>query len=195
MRHYTLPVHNFASFRAGIQFAGSHLQELQRAFKNPTAHLGLIFSEAGRRASAAVGLARGPDLAPHVAPDLRPHADELAKLVAEYGRVVEGVLVAHGRGVVDRQFQLNRLASAAIDAYTTAVVLSRASRAARSSLPAAAHEARLASAWAEEALARAPGLLAAARAPRDLKHYDLLAKIGSDVAADGGQASVNPLNI
>ncbi|XP_028176202.1 very long-chain specific acyl-CoA dehydrogenase, mitochondrial isoform X2 [Ostrinia furnacalis] len=179
----------------GIQFAGSHLQELQRAFKNPAANLGLIFSEAGRRASAAVGLARAPDVGAHVAEPLRAHAAELARLVAESGRVVEAVLVAHGRGVVDRQFQLNRLAAAAIDAYSAAVVLSRASRAHRLALPSAAHEARLAAAWAEEAAARIPALLAAARAPKDLRRYDLLARIGADVAAAGGQPVPNPLNL
>ncbi|WP_264767357.1 acyl-CoA dehydrogenase family protein, partial [Klebsiella pneumoniae] len=82
----------------GIQYAGSHLQELQRAFKNPTAHLGLIFSEAGRRASAAVGLARGPDLAPQLATELRSVGAELGKLVVEHGRCVEAALVRHGRG-------------------------------------------------------------------------------------------------
>lgn len=179
----------------GIQFAGSHLQELQRAFKNPAANLGLIFSEAGRRASAAVGLARGPDLAPLVAPELRVHAAELARLAAEFGRCVEAVLVAHGRGVLERQFELNRLAAAAIDAYATAAVLARASRAARLQLPSAAHEARLAAAWAADALARAPALLAAARAPRHAAHFALLARLGADVAADGGQASANPLNL
>lgn len=142
-----------------------------------------------------MGLARGPDLAPHVAAELRPHAAELARQVQECGRVVEAVLVAHGRGVVERQFLLNRLASAAVDAYATAAVLARASRAARLGLPAAAHEARLAQAWAEEALARVPATLAAARQPRDARHFDLLARLGSDVAADAGQASVNPLNL
>ncbi|CAH0767479.1 unnamed protein product [Diatraea saccharalis] len=179
----------------GIQYAGSHLQELQRAFKNPTAHLGLIFSEAGRRASAAVGLARGPDLAAHLAPELAPQAAELARQVAECGRVVEAVLVEHGRRVVDRQFVLNRLANAAIDAYTSAAVLARASRATRLALPAAEHERRLAATWADEALGRIPALLADARAPRALRRYDAFARLGADVAAAGGQPSVNPLNL
>ncbi|RVE48547.1 hypothetical protein evm_006858 [Chilo suppressalis] len=179
----------------GIQYAGSHLQELQRAFKNPTANLGLIFSEAGRRASAAVGLSSGPSLDPHVAPELRAQAAELAKQVSECGRVVEGVLVSHGRAVVEQQFVLNRLAAAAIDAYTAAAALSRASRAARLHLPTHAHEARLAAVWADEALGRIPALLADARAPRTLRRYDQLATLGKDIAAAAGQPSANPLNL
>ncbi|XP_028027557.1 very long-chain specific acyl-CoA dehydrogenase, mitochondrial isoform X2 [Bombyx mandarina] len=177
----------------GIQFAGSHLQELQRAFKNPTAHLGLIFSEAGRRATAAVGLARGADLSSLVAPELRGAAAELGKLVGEHGRAVEAVLLRHGRGVVEQQCVLNRLAGAAVDAYTSAAVLSRASRAARRSLPGAAHELRLAAAWAEEALGRIPAQLAATRDARSQAHFQRLGALGRDVADQGGQLCPNPL--
>lgn len=179
----------------GIQYAGSHLQELQRAFKNPTAHLGLIFSEAGRRASAAVGLARGPDLAPQLATELRPLGAELGKLVLEHGRCVEAALVRHGRGVVDQQAVLNRLASSAIDAYTSACVLSRASRAARLRLPSAPYELRLAEAWAEECVGRMPLALSATRDARSLRQFARLGELGATVAAAGGQTSPNPLEL
>ncbi|KAG6460900.1 hypothetical protein O3G_MSEX012295 [Manduca sexta] len=179
----------------GIQFAGSHLQELQRAFKNPTAHLGLIFSEAGRRAAGAVGLARGADTRALVHDDLRAPAAELARLVMEHGRTVEGLLRKHGRRVVDCQQPLNRLAAAVIDTYTTAAVLSRATRAARLGLPSAAQELRLAAAWADDALGRVPALLAATRDTRAQEQYDRLSKLGTEVAANGGQPTPNPLNL
>ncbi|KAJ2940779.1 hypothetical protein O0L34_g14892 [Tuta absoluta] len=179
----------------GIQFAGSHLQELQRAFKNPAANLGLIFSEGAKRAGAAVGLARGPDLAPHVAASLRPAAAELGKQVGEFGRTVEAVLRKHGRKVVEEQLVLNRLAQAAIDAYTAAAVLSRASRAERLSLAGAEHELRLAEAWAEGAAARVPRQLAAARDARALSHDDRMTAIGRAVTDHGGQLTYNPLGM
>ncbi|XP_045453910.1 very long-chain specific acyl-CoA dehydrogenase, mitochondrial [Melitaea cinxia] len=178
----------------GIQFAGSHLQEVMRAFKNPTAHLGLIFSEAGKRAGRAVGLARGADLDPLVAPELRPAARELARRVLEYGACVEAALRKYGRGVVDEQLLLNRLAAGAVDAYTAAAALSRASRAARLQLPAAAHELRLAEAWAEEAAERLAAL-PAALAPSALRHGARLTALGADVAAAGGQLPRSPLNL
>lgn len=40
----------------GIQFAGAHLRELQRAFKNPAGNVGLILGEATKRAFKSVGL-------------------------------------------------------------------------------------------------------------------------------------------
>ncbi|KAI5631707.1 acyl-CoA dehydrogenase, middle domain-containing protein [Phthorimaea operculella] len=179
----------------GIQFAGSHLQELQRAFKNPAANLGLIFSEGAKRAGAAVGLARGPDLAPHVASSLRPAATELGKQVGEFGRTVEAVLRKHGRKVVEEQLVLNRLAQAAIDSYTAAAVLSRATRAEKLSLPGAAHELKLAEAWAEGAVARIPQQLAAAKDNRALTHDDRMTAIGRSVADQGGQLTNNPLGM
>ncbi|CAG9580827.1 unnamed protein product [Danaus chrysippus] len=178
----------------GIQFAGSHLQEVMRAFKNPTAHLGLIFSEAGKRAGRAVGFARGADLDPLVAPALRPAARELARRVLEYGACVEAALRKYGRGVVDEQLVLNSLAAGAIDAYTAAAVLSRASRAHRLGLPAADHELALAETWTEEAVDRM-GALAGALAPRALRHGSRLTALGRDVAAAGGQPSRSPLGL
>lgn len=179
----------------GIQFAGAHLQELQRAFKNPTANLGLIFGEGARRAADAVGLGRGPDLAPHVASALQPGAAELGRCVAEFGRCVEAVLRRHGRAVVDEQFVLNRLAAAAIDAYSAAAALSRASRASRLGLESAPSELRLAEAWLEEAVTRIPRALGAAREARAQAQDERLAALGRAVAEKGGQLTGNPLGL
>lgn len=44
----------------GIQHAGMQLKELQKAFKNPAANLGLIFKEAQKRAIRTVGLGAAP---------------------------------------------------------------------------------------------------------------------------------------
>lgn len=178
----------------GIQYAGSHLLELQRAFKNPAANLGLIFSEAGRRATRAVGLHRSADLDALVAPTLRPVARQLARCTLDFGGCVESALRKYGRNVVDEQIVLNKLAAAAIDATTSVAVLSRASRAARLGLPAATYELRLAETWTEEAterMARLPDVLA----PRTLAIHDRLTAIGRDVAAAAGQPTRNPLNL
>jgi len=64
----------------GIQYAGSHLKELQKAFKNPTANLGVIFSEAGRRAFRKVGLGSTPSMAGDVHPNLSASATQISKV-------------------------------------------------------------------------------------------------------------------
>jgi very long chain acyl-CoA dehydrogenase len=60
--------------------------------------------------------------------------------VEEYGKAVERSLIAYKKSIMDEQFVLNRLADAAIDTYSMAVVLSRASRSLEKNLPSAPHE-------------------------------------------------------
>lgn len=62
----------------GIQYAGGHLQELQKALKNPLGNLGLVVKEVGSRAARSVGLG-GSDINSHVDPSLT----ESGKLCAE----------------------------------------------------------------------------------------------------------------
>lgn len=59
---------------AGLQNAGGHLKELQRAFKNPSGNIGLIFDESTKRVIRAVGLSAGPSLSENVHPSLAPSA-------------------------------------------------------------------------------------------------------------------------
>jgi very long chain acyl-CoA dehydrogenase len=70
--------------------------------------------------------------------------------VGTFGEAVEALLVKHGRSIVDKQYELTRLANAAIDIYSSAVVLSRASRALQSGSPTAKHEENLANIWCSE---------------------------------------------
>lgn len=65
----------------GIQYAGAHLKELQNAFKNPTANLGLIFGEASKRVVKAVGLSSPPPMDHLVHRDLVPYANLLSKVI------------------------------------------------------------------------------------------------------------------
>lgn len=63
---------------SGIQYAGGHLKELQRALKNPANNLGLIFKEVSKRAYRKAGIG-GVDLTGQVDPSLA----ESAKLMAQ----------------------------------------------------------------------------------------------------------------
>lgn len=66
------------------------------------------------------------------------------------GEAVESLLIKYGKKIIDEQFLLNRLANAAIDTYTMAVVLSRATRSLSLGLPSAQHELLLAEVWCSE---------------------------------------------
>ena len=82
--------------------------------------------------------------------NLNTQAVALGGCVEQFGTACEGLLIKHGKGIVDHQFELNRIANAAIDLYTSATVLSRASRAIERSYDTAAHEEKLARVWVNE---------------------------------------------
>lgn len=132
-----------------ITDAGSHLKELQKAFRNPTANLGLIFMEFSNRAIRSVGFG-GSDLSAHVHPSLQDSAKLCAESIDIFGRTVEQLLIKHGKNIVDQQFLLNRLADCAIDTYAMIVVLSRASTSLNRKLDTADHERLMAQAWCIE---------------------------------------------
>lgn len=69
---------------SGIQYAGGHLKEVQRAFKNPVSNLGLILGEVSNRAFRSVGLGR-IDLTNYVDPSL----SVAAKLCAQVNHLNE----------------------------------------------------------------------------------------------------------
>jgi very long chain acyl-CoA dehydrogenase len=134
----------------GIQYAGSHLKELQKAFQNPAANLGLIFQEVSKRASSYIGLG-GVDMTGLVDPSLTDPAKMCGENIDMFARAVESLLVKHGKNIVHEQYLLNRLADSAIDIYASACVLSRASRTIKLNLPTAEHEKLMAETWCSEA--------------------------------------------
>ncbi|XP_073993013.1 acyl-CoA dehydrogenase very long chain [Rhodnius prolixus] len=179
----------------GIQFAGQHLRELQKAFKMPTAHLSLILEEVTKRGLRSVGLGSTPSLAPHVHSSLLTSASQAAKSIAQFGPAVENILIKFGRGVVEQQFLLNRLAAAAIDIYAMVVVLSRASRSLQGGYSSAEHESLLAKVWCSEASARVALNLGALSSTESLDNFSKLSQIAKNVCENGGFVQNNPLNL
>jgi very long chain acyl-CoA dehydrogenase len=178
----------------GIQYAGAHLKELQNAFKNPAANLGLIFEEASKRVVRSVGLASPPALNHFVHRDLANPATQLAKKIDAFGQAVEMVLIKYGKGIVDEQFILNRLANSAIDVYTSAVVLSRASTSLDKGLPTANHEKLMTEAWVLEACERVDANLKAIATGKNLDNFTKLSHISKNICESTGVAQLNPLN-
>jgi very long chain acyl-CoA dehydrogenase len=70
--------------------------------------------------------------------------------IESFGQAVEATLIKYGRGVVEEQFVLHRLANAAIDTYTMVVVLSRATMALQTGLPSAHLQELMAKVWCSE---------------------------------------------
>ncbi|RZC42267.1 very long-chain specific acyl-CoA dehydrogenase, mitochondrial [Asbolus verrucosus] len=179
----------------GIQYAGAHLKELQNAFKNPTANLGLIFEEASKRVVRSVGLASPPAMDHLVHKDLANSATQLAKRIDTFGQAIEMVLIKYGKSIVNEQFVLNRLAGSAIDLYASAVVLSRASISLEKGLPTANHERLMAEVWTSEATERIDGYLKMIATGKNLDNFTKLSQISKNICEAAGVAQINPLNI
>lgn len=178
----------------GIQYAGSHLKELQKAFKNPAANLGLIIEEAAKRAGRAIGISSSASsMANFVHPSLQESAAKCVKSVEAFGQCIEGSLIKYGRGIVDEQFILNRITQASFDIYTMAVILSRATMSANKNLPTAEHELNMAQVWCTEASNRVEYNLKSVTSGKQLDVFSRLSRISRNMCDVGGCVQTNPL--
>ncbi|XP_053663312.1 very long-chain specific acyl-CoA dehydrogenase, mitochondrial-like, partial [Anopheles marshallii] len=178
----------------GIQKAGNDLRGLQKALKNPLGNIGAILGEGTKRVGRSVGVG-GTDLSPFVVSELRNAAKQCAESMDAFSQTIESLLMKHGKAIVDRQFQLARVADSAIDIYTMAVVLSRASRASRKGLPSAGNELLMAQIWCQEATARVQRNIDRIHSGTYKEHYQKMAQVARNVSERRGLAHTNPLEI
>ncbi|XP_063979188.1 very long-chain specific acyl-CoA dehydrogenase, mitochondrial [Diachasmimorpha longicaudata] len=177
----------------GIQYGGAHLQELQKGLKNPAANLGLIFGEVSKRATKAVGLGSAPNFSHLVHPKLQDSANLLGKSIENYGQSVEAALFKYGKRIVDEQCLLNKFAQAAIDTYTSAVVLSRATKSAEEGRPTAEHEILMAQVWCSEAAYRIADNLKVAKSDIFLTNVTRFKHLSENICEAGGIITTTPL--
>ncbi|KAL6255144.1 hypothetical protein P5V15_013477 [Pogonomyrmex californicus] len=177
----------------GIQYAGSHLKELQKAFKNPATNMGMIFEEATKRATRAIGLKSPPTFGNLVHPKLAESAALCSACIENFGQVIESCLIKYGRNIVDEQFILNRIAQAAFDTYTMAVILSRTTMSLNKNLPSAEHELLMTQTWCMEASSRVAYNLKLVNSSKQLDIFSKLSKISRNVCDVGGCVQLNPL--
>merc|ERR1712209_362026 len=65
----------------GIQYAGGHLRELQKAISNPVANFGVVLGEVTKRGKSSLGLGSGNTLADKVHPNLVDVASHVCKIL------------------------------------------------------------------------------------------------------------------
>ena len=105
----------------GMRDVGLELKGILDALSHPFRNLGRLGTFAGRRLEAVF---RSPEVRVHSA-SLEPDADRLGRLVGTFASHVERLLRTHREAIVDRQYQLGRVADAVIELYTSACVLKR----------------------------------------------------------------------
>jgi acyl-CoA dehydrogenase family protein 9 len=107
---------------SALQQPGEHLKEIGKAFKDPLHSIGAIGSYIAGRVKRQLVKADFTK----VHPALSDEAELVATAIHDLALGVEKLLIEHGKGIIDQQFQQERMANAAIDIYLSTATLSRA---------------------------------------------------------------------
>ena len=81
----------------GIQYAGGHLRELQKAVKDPISNFGVVFGEVTKRGKSSLGIGGSNALGDMVHPNLNDVAAQVCKNTEMFGNSVEKLLIKHGK--------------------------------------------------------------------------------------------------
>merc|ERR1719454_410201 len=180
----------------GIQYAGGHLRELQKAVQDPISNFGVVMGEVAKRGKLSLGISHtGNPLAGQVHPNLTAVAQQVCKNTEMFGTAVEKLLMKHGKNIINEQFLLNRLAQATIDIYVTTCMVSRCTQSLNEGLPSAMHEELMTKAFANEANIRVIQNLGALRNPTQLDTFSMMSQISKNVCENNAPVQGNPLGI
>ncbi|MDH3716665.1 MAG: acyl-CoA dehydrogenase family protein, partial [Planctomycetota bacterium] len=105
----------------GMRDVGLELKSVLDAALHPLSNLGKLTEFAGRKISSLVN---SPDI-PVTDQRLAPDAERLAGLVGTLGSQVERLLRTYREEILDRQYQMERVADTATELYVSACVLRR----------------------------------------------------------------------
>ena len=105
----------------GMRDVGLELQGVLEALKNPITGAGRIFGFAGHKLTS---LLSSPTVLVR-STELESDALRLGKLVGQLGSAVEAALRHYRESVLDRQYQLGRIADSATEVYVSSCVLNR----------------------------------------------------------------------
>ncbi len=106
---------------SGMKELGDQLKEVQAALKHPMRDFGILSGYTQRRMKGTIT----KDKLDKVHPLLAPEAEILAKYAGVFTNAVETIVRKHGKKVVEREYQHERIADTLIDLYGLIAVLSR----------------------------------------------------------------------
>merc|ERR1719290_666727 len=177
----------------GIQHAGGHLKELQKAVMDPISNFGVVLGEVSKRGKGVLGIGSGNMLADSVHPNLVDSADLTSKAVERFGGSVEKLLIKHGKHIIHEQFLLKRLADATIDIYSMSCVLSRCSKSLEEGLESAHQEEMMTKVWCSDAYNRIKVNLDTLTDAHQLENFKTMTEISKNVCSKVAVVQGNPL--
>merc|ERR1712142_1351275 len=179
----------------GIQYAGGHLRELQKAVADPISNFGVVLGEVSKRAKGGLGLGSGQTLADKVHPNLNDSAELVVKSIDLFGSTVEKILIKHGKNIINEQFLLSRLANATIDIYASTCMLSRCTQSLTEGLESAQHEEMMTKVWCSEAYGRIKSNLQTIQDQHAISNFKTMSQISEGLCNKGSVVQGNPLGI
>jgi hypothetical protein len=145
---------------SGLKDAGKALSDIKSAvddiFNDPIKGFGVLSGYAGQRLTQATGVGRDR-IARKLPPGLGEAQAIYEKYALELGKAADDVLRRYGKSVVDRQYELKRLADLAIDLFVGLCTLSRAASLAAAGNAHAAQAVSIAGVFAQQAKRRMAG--------------------------------------
>jgi len=149
---------------SGIKELGENLKEVQAALKSPLRERGILTTYAQKRMKGTLT----QDRLTKVAPVLAPEADMVARYAGVFSNAVETIVRKHGKKVIDKEYQHERIANVLIDLYAQIATLSRVTASiARKGEEKAAGEIQIARWFCHQARHRMVGNLKALERNRD----------------------------
>lgn len=173
----------------GMQIAGKHLQQIANDIFS--GNISALVGEVSRRVFRTNGSEKISDL---VHPSLKNDASTLNSLIVKFGKTVEQLLKMHRKNIIERQYELIRVANAAIDIYSMAVVLSRCNYAQEKTGGCSAHDQKIANLFCRQAAKRVNANLDEAMGPSE-REMDLIAQIAGNVCENGAMAQKHPVDL
>lgn len=174
---------------SGAQYAGKHLQQVAKEIKS--GDISTLFGQVLKRAT---GGSTGANLPALVDPALTDSAAQLDACINEFGKTVEHLLIKHKKGIIDRQYELIRVADATIDIYSMIATLSRCTYSCKRDTANAMHEREVANYFCSLASRRAMRNLSEAGGGGE-KDVQLISSIAVAVCKNSGLPSQHPIDV
>ncbi|PIO71077.1 acyl-CoA dehydrogenase protein [Teladorsagia circumcincta] len=173
----------------GAQHAGRHLQQVAKEMKSGS--IGTIFGQVVKRAT---GGSTGAEFSSVVEPALTESSLKLDDCIKEFGRTVENLLIKYKKDIVNRQYELVRVADAAIDIYCMIATISRCTHSCKKKAASASYEKEITNYFCSIASRRTMHNLkeAAQGNEHDVK---LVTSIASAVCKNGGLPQQHPVDV
>jgi very long chain acyl-CoA dehydrogenase len=185
-----------------MRAVGDDLKAVQRAFANPL-QWGTAAPTVARWAQqrfelGGTNFGSSPSIAQSTIPQLQQEAAFVDKAVGRLGDTVRQALMTHGKGIIDQQLLLARLADAAIDIYGSTACLSRITASVKNNGTAGPEldkELRVVKAFTRQAARRISANIAFCNNPESAKADKLIADIANDAVHANGYPYLHPIQV